>query len=364
MRHRLPSLSSLPKPSFGPFRPDHKGGGVVFAVAALLILSHATVATAQTTQKPASPPMPATQRQLSQKPPKEEDKPSSDLIGEIRHHTVAPGETQVQIAVDYHLGYSELLSANPGIDPWIPPVGTVLTLPGAHLLPNAPHKGIVINLADQRLYYFTPDGHVRSMAIGIGRDGWETPDGVTTITRKRKDPPWYPPQSIRDEHPGLPKVVAAGPDNPLGRFALRLGWPTYLIHGTAKPYTIGRRATHGCIRLYDRDIEYLFDNAPIGTPVRVVDQPVKAGWDGDRFLVEIHPPQEHSDAVENGAKPGAIDDETLTRTIAAALFRPGHPVPPGEVDWPLIRRLAHEQRGIPVDVLKPVQAKSRAQPIG
>jgi lipoprotein-anchoring transpeptidase ErfK/SrfK len=165
--------------------------------------------------------------------------------------------------------------------------GTRVILPTQHILPDTPREGLVLNLPEMRLYYYPKPstGKPRTVVtfpVSIGRMDWATPLGLTRVTAKVINPVWYPPASIRAEHEqegqALPPEVAAGPDNPLGQYALQLGRPGYLIHGTDRPYGIGMRATHGCIRLYPEDIQRLFEEVPVGTPVRIVNQPYKAGW--------------------------------------------------------------------------------------
>lgn len=220
----------------------------------------------------------------------------SQLVGERMSIRTTYDDTFVALARKYNLGFNELVEANPGVDPWLPGEGTEVILPTQFILPNAPRVGVVINLPELRLYYF-PDGEegrVITHPISIGRMDWGTPLGVTSIQSKVMNPTWYPPQSIRDEHEAdnrpLPAVVPPGPDNPLGNHALRLGLPGYLIHGTNKPSGVGMRVTHGCIRMFPEDIEALFKTIPVGTPVRIVNQPIKLGRNGADFYVEAHPP--------------------------------------------------------------------------
>ena len=174
-----------------------------------------------------------------------------------------------------------------------------IVLPTAHLLPEAPREGIVINLPEMRLYYFAEaEQQPETYPIGIGREGWTTPTGTSRIVRKAEAPSWYPPDSIRAERPELPAVVEPGEDNPLGSHALYLDWPAYLIHGTNRPWGIGRRISSGCIRMYPEDIVSLFERVPVNTPVTVVDQPVKLGWIGGDLYLEAHPTQSQSDGLE------------------------------------------------------------------
>lgn len=263
-------------------------------------------------------------------------------------HVSTQSDTLVELARHYRLGYVELLAANPGIDPWLPGAGTPITLPSLHLLPDAPHEGIVINLSEQRLYFYQSNGAILTMAIGIGRLAWETPIGSTRVTRKRKDPTWFPPASIRAENPSLPASIGPGLNNPLGKYALDIGWPGYLIHGTNKLYSIGRRATHGCVRLYPEDIEILFDLVDIGTPVHIVDQPVKAAWIEDDLYLEIHPDQQQSDDIENERPATSANTHALTLAISNALSQKY--IAGGTLDWSQIHNIADEMRGIPTKI--------------
>ena len=229
--------------------------------------------------------------------------PDIDLIGEVRVSYARHDQTLLDIARDYGLGYTEIIQANPGVDRWLPGEGTPIVLPTRYILPDAPREGIVINLPEMRLYYYPrPTAgevpKVITFPISIGRMDWKTPLGTTRIIAKQKDPAWYPPASIKAEHAAqgdiLPDVVPGGPDNPLGSRAMRLGLPGYLIHGTNKPYGIGMMVTHGCIRMYPENIEELFEQVPIDTPVNIVDQPVKAGWLAGSLFLESHAPLEET----------------------------------------------------------------------
>jgi L,D-transpeptidase ErfK/SrfK len=269
-------------------------------------------------------------------------------LRETRTYRISGDETLLEVARKFRLGYVEVLAANPGVDPWLPGRGTKIELPMVHLAPDADRNGIVINLADMRLYYFG-DGseRPRSYPIGIGRDGLGTPIGKTAIVRKAENPTWYPTARMRREDPELPAAVAAGPKNPLGTRALYLGWPNYLVHGTNKPYGVGRRVSSGCIRMYTDDVEELFDLVAVGTPVRVVDQPVKIGWIDGELYVEAHPTQQQSDALATGsAAKASVAKDLLARVRTLA----GPDV--SRVDWDLLRTAAREHRGIPVRVTR------------
>jgi L,D-transpeptidase ErfK/SrfK len=273
----------------------------------------------------------------------------SDVIGSVEHYRIVGDETLLQVARQYGLGFVEFMAANPGVDPWLPGIGTDVVVPDMHVLPDAPRRGIVINLTEMRLYLFSARGDVvGTWPIGIGQQGGMTPLGTTLVVRKELNPTWIPPASIREEKPELPAAVPPGPDNPLGDRALYLGWPRFLIHGTNKPWGVGRRVSHGCIRLYPEHIVELYRRVPVGTPVTVVDQPVKLGWRGGALYLQIHPSATQADQIEAD---GRFDPEPLPdlrdRVLAAAGDRAT------DVDWPAVDRAAAERSGIPVVVLGP-----------
>lgn len=212
----------------------------------------------------------------------------SDLVGEIYVVRVREGETLVDIAREHNVGFEEIRIANAGVSIWAPEPGTEVVIPARHILPDAPREGIVINLSEMRLYYYSSPDMVETYPISVGRDGFATPVGLTRTTVKVRDPSWNPPRSMQEEAAARgeppPEVVPPGPDNPLGRHAILLDLPSYLIHGTNKPDGVGMRASRGCIRMFPEDIESLFDRVPGGTPVNIVDQPFKAGWSENSVL--------------------------------------------------------------------------------
>jgi L,D-transpeptidase ErfK/SrfK len=211
------------------------------------------------------------------------------VIGAIRAYTVRDGESLIEIARRFDLGYSEITEANPKLDPFVPGDGVTIELPQAWILPDLKsYTGIVINLSEMRLYYFPRRNKVVTFPIGIGSEGKETPVGTFRIVQKIVHPAWYVPNSIRHEKPDLPRVVPPGPDNPLGSYALRLSDATILIHGTNRPYAVGRKASHGCIRLYPKDIPKLFQKVPQNTKVTIIRQPVKVGTLDGKVYIEIH----------------------------------------------------------------------------
>jgi L,D-transpeptidase ErfK/SrfK len=229
-------------------------------------------------------------------------KPDDTVVGQDQTIKTVYSDTLYDLAAKFSLGSEELIRVNPGVDAWIPGEGKEITVPGRHILPPGPHEGIVVNLPEHRLYYFPKPKRgapieVITYPVSIGKMDWRTPLGVTHVTQKIKDPVWYPPESVRKEHaeagdPLPPGPVKAGPDNPLGAFAMRLaaGNGTYLIHGTNNPIAVGLAVTHGCIRMYPVDVAALFPLIPVGTPVRLINEPVKIAWVDGELLLEAHPP--------------------------------------------------------------------------
>ncbi len=216
----------------------------------------------------------------------------STVIGFTKTHNIGNFESLIETARKFNLGYNEIISANPDIDPFLPDNGTIVKIPTSWVLPETNiYDGIVINLSEMRLYYFFQQKDrklVRTFPIGIGREGYDTPLGKFKIIQKIVNPSWYVPESIRAEKPELPRVVPPGPDNPLGTHALRLSLQSYLIHGTNKPWGVGRRVSHGCIRLYPEDIPVLFQLVNNGVKVEIVKQPVKIGIRDKKVFIEVH----------------------------------------------------------------------------
>jgi len=286
---------------------------------------------------------PATQAAAYPLPP-----PGESLIGEVASLPGERRDTLSDIARRYNVGWDAIRQANPGVNAWMVDRDVSVILPTQYILPAAPREGIVLNLAEMRVYYYPPAkaGQPREVVTypaSIGRMDWRTPLGPTTIVRKQENPVWNPPASIKREHAEkgdfLPDSVPAGDDNPLGRYALYLGRSGYLIHGTNRPYGIGMRVTHGCVRLYPEDVEELFHRVPVGTRVLMLDAPFKAGWKDNVLYVEAHP------AFNEEAEPEAHKDISPVRQVVTDALR-GQPHTP--INWAEIELIAKRASGVPV----------------
>ncbi|MGK0298783.1 MAG: L,D-transpeptidase ErfK/SrfK [Gammaproteobacteria bacterium] len=274
----------------------------------------------------------------------------NSVVGDISFTYSTIEQTLPDIAREHDLGYHEIKRANPNVDTWLPGENQKIVLPNQYVLPFVPHEGIVVNIPEMRLYYFpkSKDGaaqQVITYPIGIGREGWATPYVSTKIIQKKKNPSWYPPDSIRkhyaEEGTILPKIVEAGPDNPLGEFAMRLGLPAYLIHGTNRPYGVGMRVSSGCIRLYPEDIESLFGMVSLNTKVRIVNQPYKIGIQGESIYLEANP------FLDEDAE---MFDGNLTSVVKMLVNLPEHMK--YDVDWDLAKTIINERKGIPQQIGK------------
>jgi len=279
----------------------------------------------------------------------------SDVVGELQAIKARHEDTFVDIARAYDLGYDELVDANPGVDAWLPGAGTRIILPTEFVLPDAPREGIVLNVGAKRLFYFPKPvkGQPRVVIthpVGIGREGWQTPIGTTRVVAKNKDPVWTVPASIRKEHAAkgdpLPARVGPGPDNPLGAYAMRLGFASYLIHGTNKPDGIGMRVSHGCVQLFPEDIESLFAEVAVGTPVRIINEPQLLGWRDGNLYLEVH------STLEDDKRDLARRlDVRIKKELKQAAQRTGKPQV--QLDPVLLADTVRATRGFPVPLLRP-----------
>jgi len=273
--------------------------------------------------------------------------PDVQLVGAVATVAASQDDTLTDIARVHGLGYEEIVWANRSVDIWLPGEGTAVTLPKKFVLPGSTREGIVVNIAEYRLYYYhSQNGQqmVSTFPISIGRMDWSTPIGRWAVVAKQKDPSWYPPESIRKEHiedgrGELAKVVPAGPDNPLGRYAMRLSASGYLIHGTNRPVGVGMQVTHGCIRMYPEDIEWLFPQIPVSTPVTIVNQPYKFGWSGNDLYLEVHPPLE-DDRLTRDREMTALTEQYVLLTRDR----------PARIDWQAVEEAYRRRDGIPVIV--------------
>ncbi len=268
------------------------------------------------------------------------------VVGQIQTTRATNADTLLDIARLNGLGYHEIKRVNPTLDTWLPETDREIILPSRYVLPVGTRQGIVLNIPEMRLYYYPPQSgdskaSVITYPLGIGRQGWHTPYTGTRVIQKTKNPAWHPPESIRKEHEAegdpLPMRVPPGPDNPLGDYALRLDLPGYLIHGTNKPFGIGMRVSHGCIRLYPEDIEELFPQVKLKTPVNIVNQPYKVGLLDDKIYLEAHPYLEEDEEQF---------EDNLTSVVKMIVKLTGERK--YQIEWDLAKQVIHEMVGIPV----------------
>ena len=283
------------------------------------------------------------------------------VVGEPQVVFARDEDTLSDLARTYGLGYDEIIAANPGVDPWLPGEGSPILLPTQYVLPNVEQRGVILNIATKRLFYFpaAAEGElqqVQTYPIGIGRVGWETPLGETTVVSKAKDPHWWVPASVRREHAEmgdpLPSVVPPGPDNPLGHRVLKLDMPGYLIHGTNTPYGVGMRVSHGCVRLYPENIEVLYTLVDVGEVVTIINEPYQFGQRDGALYFEAHLP------LEDDTVPA---EERLAQLVATQVDSEGQALNDHLRDY--IGELTIESRGLPVGVMHydPAEYMARAR---
>ncbi len=272
----------------------------------------------------------------------------NDIVGDVLVVRPEHGDTLFTIGNRYGVGMHEMLEANPnlGIDEhsaanpirgW-----SKVTVKTQYILPPI-RRGIVINMPELRLYYFTPDHQfVYTYPVGLGRDEWRTPLFESKVAAKETDPTWHPPASIRrhvleETGDSLPDAVPPGPDNPLGPYALRLSAKGYLIHGTNQPFSIGKYISSGCIRLHNEDIEELFHIVPTGTPVTIINYPYKAGWRQGSFYLQAQIPMELGEKWPSQLSP----DSVKTVIVQALKSHRAH------IDWSKVDEVLEKHTGIP-----------------
>jgi len=296
--------------------------------------------------------------------------PSETVIGDIRPYRIRKGDTLIDLARYYDLGYNEIVEANPGVDPWVPPPGATILLPTQWVLPCCTYDGVVVNIPEMRLFFYKRSKQdpgttiVYTYPVGLGRDDWRTPSGKFKIRGKTLNPQWNIPESIRKEHiaeRGDPRTFIPGgdPENPLGKYRIELTLPMYGIHGTDIPWGVGMQVSHGCVRLYPEDIERLFPLVPIGAPGEFLYQPVKAGVRSGVVYVEAHrdiygyqpaPFREATAALARSGLAGRVDQNRL---VAALDDSGGMPTPVSSAPPP-------EQAAAPGDVVARAPAAAEA----
>lgn len=274
---------------------------------------------------------------------------NSDIVGNMHVVTAEKNDSFLNLARTYDVPFNAMVTANPKLNPWGPGTGNLVVIPGRFILPNVERKGIVINIAEFRIYYFPEDEPyvVHSYPIGIGEKSTPTPLLSTQVIEMQSDPTWHVPNSIRDPYTArgqyYPKTVPAGPGNPLGEYAIRLGLPSYLIHGTNQPDGVGMRVSHGCIRLYPEDIEDLFSRVTIDTPVQIIHQSYKTGWELGQMYLEVH-----QELLEY-EKP--IEDQ-LSNLVTTIQYQMLQMSPDVDMDNDEIRQVLEDSEGIPTKIGK------------
>ena len=263
------------------------------------------------------------------------------VVGAPQSDLVEKGDTLLDVAFRHRLGFERVVRLNPGVDPWIPEPGIVVHLPTQHVLPDVPERGLVVNVPEMQLYDFTRPGETEIFAVAIGDEMDPSLVGEFKIGSKREKPAWHVPKSILAERPELPPIVPPGPDNPLGDHWMTIGTTSYGIHGTNNRWSIGREATHGCLRLYNDDVARLYARTPPGTRLRIVYQTVKLGRLGDEIWVEAHPDR-------YGRDPDRLPN-ALGRLAELGLL--------ADIDTDALRRAVDEARGEPIAIGRATRAE-------
>ena len=278
-----------------------------------------------------------------------------EIVGQAEIITAVYEDTLIDLARTHNLGFSEIVMANRTVDKWLPGAGTIIRLPKKFIIPNHSFQdGIIINLPEYRGYYMN-NGKLITFPVGIGRMDWTTPLGKSKVDLKLENPSWYPPKSVQQEYKQrgeyLSPVVPPGPQNPLGKLAMRIDIPGgYFIHGTNKPDGVGMQVSHGCIRLFPEDIKQIFSLIKVNTPVMIVDQPFKIGILGDEILLEIHETLSIDDARNNF--------DYIQSMVKNFLSINGiH----STVDWTTVKAIFEEKTGIPSMIVQSGKVESELQ---
>jgi L,D-transpeptidase ErfK/SrfK len=285
--------------------------------------------------------------------------PGEDIVGQVQVIKAKYEDTFADLGKVHDLGYAEMLAANPNVDAWLPGEGSDIVLPTRFILPAGPREGIVINLAEYRMYYF-PKGRnvVYTYPLGIGREGWGSPVTNTVITGKVPNPGWTPPKSILAEHAAegdpLPAYVPPGPNNPLGPFKFTLGTAGYLIHGSNKKFGIGMRVSHGCFRMLNNNVLELGAMAPVGTKLRIINEPYKFGISAGKVYLEAHTP------LDDHGVPSLVDKHTA---VINALLKREDLVNNLRLDWDVVREVVAGEDGMPVEIAVPDAAVASVTPV-
>lgn len=284
---------------------------------------------------------------------------SSNLVGSLSYIKVSSADTFSDLANQYGIGFDALKYANPQVDPWLPKDGDTVVIPRLYILPDAPHEGIIINIPEKKLYYFPViSGQQKTIveiyAVSVGRQEWNTPITKTQVTGKLKDPVWYPPKSLRDEHFAngeiYPKVVPPGASNPLGQYLLQLDIPSYFIHGTNNRFGIGMQVTRGCIRMYPEDIESIYRRIEKGVPVSIINKTYKIAWKDNVIYLEINSvPEINKQQTIEEIELFPSDREAVQELIKVRMGMKDQSLEL-ELDWDMIEKIRTETTGIPVAI--------------
>lgn len=274
---------------------------------------------------------------------------NSDIVG-ARHTIIVKQQDSLQsIARKFDVAITELMLANPNVDPKNIKKGTILIIPTEFILPPGLREGIVLNLAEFRIYHFSENQKVvNTFPVGIGRMGWQTPLGETRVVRKREQPTWVPPPSIREHYANkgkiLPDFIPPGADNPLGEYAMNLAWPNYLIHGTNAPNSIGLRSSSGCIRMYSEDIKALFNLTALDTKVRVIHEPLKIGKKNNELYLEVH---------ESFKEKYYRDEDCTEQELLEKIIEEYYKKFKNRIDWANAFKSIKKATGYPIDIINP-----------